>query len=382
MKIKRFLEKDARTAMSRARAELGAEAVILSNKSVGGRVELVAAIDIDEAALEHNDIFAEYQRDQGPGAAPVDAATLADLQRELGNLRSMIEDKLSHMSWRSMAGVPSTKAAVQARLAGIGLSPPLTGSLVDILPAQGDVEDYWMMVLQMLTSRLVVEQQDQFLETGGHVALMGCTGVGKTTTAAKLAARCVHRYGRDSVALVSTDRFRIGGQEQLQIFARYLGVPFVVATDAKALKSALGKLAKCHLVLLDTAGLGQRDEKLYAQHQMLTAAVRDIRTYLVLSAAAQGEALRETAERFGTADLTGAIVTKVDEAVSLGGILDALVEHALPLAYVSEGQQVPDDLAPAVARSLVARAAELGFRDGEQSPDSLPRVQSPLMGSQ
>ena len=312
----------------------------------------------------------------------MDAATLADLQRELGNLRSMIEDKLSHMSWRSMAGVPSTKAAVQARLAGLGLSPSLTGSLVDILPAQGDVEDYWPMVLQMLTSRLVVEEQDQLLETGGHVALMGCTGVGKTTTAAKLAARCVHRYGRDSVALVSTDRFRIGGQEQLQIFARYLGIHFVAATDAKALKSALGKLARCHLVLIDTAGMGQRDEKLYAQYQMLHAASRNIRTFLVLSAAAQSEILKETVQRFGDAELAGTIVTKVDEAGNLGGVLDALIEHALPLAYVSNGQQVPDDLAPAVARSLVARAVELGFQGDEHAPESLSRVQSQLMGSQ
>ncbi|NND67030.1 MAG: flagellar biosynthesis protein FlhF [Halioglobus sp.] len=367
MRIKRFLEKDARTAMSRARAELGPEAVILSNKSVGGKVELVAAIDIDEAALEHNDIFAEHQRELGAGSTPVDAATLADLQRELGNLRSMIEGKLAQMSWRSMAGVPSAKAAVHARLAGLGLSASLTGSLADILPAQGEMEDYWPVVLQMLVSRLNVPEEDRLLDSGGFVALMGSTGVGKTTTAAKLAARFVLRHGRENVALVTTDCYRIGGQEQLQIFARYLDIPCVVATDAKELRSALRKLASRHLVLIDTAGMSQRDEKLHGQYQMLEDTGLDIRTYLVLSATAQREALQETIQAFKGAELAGAIATKLDEAVSLGGLVDTLIENSLPLAYVSDGQQVPNDLAPAAARSIVARAVALAADGAEDA---------------
>lgn len=354
--------------MSRARAELGPEAVILSNKSVGGKVELVAAIDIDEASLEHNEVFAEHRRELGHGAAPVDPATLADLQRELGNLRSMIEDKLSQMSWRSMAGVPSAKAAVQARLAGLGLSPALTGSLADILPAQGEVEDYWPVVLQMLVSRLVVQPEDELLEKGGYVALLGATGVGKTTTAAKLAARLLLRSGRDDVALVTTDRYRIGGQEQLQIFARYLGIPCVVATDAKELRAALGKLASRHLVLIDTAGMSQRDEKLHGQYHMLRDTGLNINTYLLLSATAQHMALQETVRVFEDDMLTGAIVTKLDEAVSLGGLLDTLIESALPLAYCSSGQQVPDDLAPASARALVGKAVELYSEGAAQAP--------------
>jgi len=134
----------------------------------------------------------------------------------------------------------------------------------------------------------------------------------------------------------------------------------VAATDAKELRAALAKLSQRHLVLIDTAGLGQRDEKLYGQYQMLQSTGLDISTYLLLNATSQYEALKETLQVFGADELTGAIVTKLDEAVSLGGLLDSLIESALPIAYVSDGQQVPDDLAPADGRALVSRAVELG----------------------
>ena len=220
-----------------------------------------------------------------------------------------------------------------------------------------------------------MEQQDHVLETGGIVALMGCTGVGKTTTAAKLAARCVLRYGRDDVALVTTDIYRIGGQEQLQTYARYLDIPCLVATDAKELRAALGKLRSRRLVLIDTAGMGQRDERLYQQYQMLRATGLAINTYLVLSATAQLRALQETIRVFRANELAGAIVTKLDEAVSLGGLLDALIESELPLAYVSDGQKVPNDLAPASARHFVDRAVRLAEQDPEtgEAADIAPR---------
>lgn len=369
MKIKRFQEKDSRTAMARARAELGPDAVILSNKKVGGQVELVAAIDLDEAAFEHNETLAEHRREEGSGAAPVDATTLADLQRELGFLRSMIEGKLSQLSWRDMAGQPSAKAGLQARLAGLGLTPSLCGPMVDILPAQGDVDDYWQVVLQMLTSRLMVPEEDRLLNKGGIVALMGTTGVGKTTTAAKLAARSVLKHGREHVALVTTDCYRVGGQEQLQIFAQYLGIPCVVATDGRELQDALAKLESRRLVLIDTAGMGQRDLRLYQQYRTLHSVGYDIDTYLVLSATAQLRTLRETIEVFGDNDLEGAIVTKVDEAGELGTVLEALIESDLSLAYVCSGQQVPNDLSPAVAKQFVDKAVALVSDDIAAAPE-------------
>ena len=145
-------------------------------------------------------------------------------------------------------------------------------------------------------------------------------------------------------------------------------MPFAVATDSRELHAALDQLTPRPLVLIDTAGMSQRDARLYEQYRMLIASGYDIDTYLVLAASAQFGALTETLQVFGERDLAGAILTKVDETASLGGALDALIESGLPLAYVSEGQQVPDDLAPAQARQLVAKAVQLAAEDVDAGP--------------
>ncbi len=373
MKIKRFLDKDSRSAMTRVRMELGADAVILSNKNIGNQVELVAAIDLDEAALVDSDSLAPAAVGQAQPVPDVDGATLTGLQRELGNLRSMIEGKLSQLSWQDMARRPSPKAALQARLAGLGLSRELCGLISDILPVQEDLDQYWDMALEMLASRISAMQEDSLIDEGGIVALMGSTGVGKTTTIAKLAARCVQRYGRKQVALVTTDSYRIGGQEQLQTFANYLGIPMAVATDGPELSAVLKKLSSRKLVLIDTAGMSQRDIRLYEQFSMLNSVGYDIDTYVVLPATAQLHALREVVSVFGERELAGAIVTKVDEAVALGGVLDVLLDSRLKLAYVTHGQKVPEDLTPARARSLVAKAAELANQEAATPSGNMKR---------
>ncbi len=211
----------------------------------------------------------------------------------------------------------------------------------------------------MRASRLPEMAGDSLINKGGIVALMGSTGVGKTTTIAKLAARFVMRHGRKEIALVTTDCYRIGSQEQLQTFANYLEIPMVVATDAAQLKSALCQLSPRKLILIDTAGMSQRDLRLYKQFSTLNSVGYDIDTYVVLSATAQQAALHEVVDVFGAAALAGAIVTKVDESVSLGGILDVVIGNRLNLAYVSEGQKVPEDIVPARADYLLSKAVEL-----------------------
>ncbi|MCB1843264.1 MAG: flagellar biosynthesis protein FlhF [Halioglobus sp.] len=386
MKIKRYLEKDSRSALARVRAELGPEAVILSNKNVGGQVELVAAIDLDESAFTETDTApapapqpaasrAQPRLQPVPPAhaepAGFDAggASLAELQRELGNLRSMIENRLSQMSWRDMAGRPPAKAVLQSRLAQLGLSRTLSGVISDILPAEGDVEEYWEVALQMLASRVPVMREDALIDDGGVVALLGATGVGKTTTIAKLAARFVLRHERDQVALITTDCYRIGGQEQLQTFARYLGIPVMVATDARELRAALDHLMPRRLVLVDTAGMSQRDPRLHEQFSMLKSVGYDVDAYVVLPATAQLRALREVVNLFGEDALAGALVTKVDESADLGGVLDVLIENRLPVAYVSGGQKVPKDLVPAASRALIDQAVALASAEPDVETD-------------
>lgn len=403
MKIKRFLDKDSRSAMAQVRAEMGGDAVILSSKNVNGQVELVAAMDFDEKALEErladsqdrsssfdldldaaettNHSVGQRQPVHGmpatgagnagesiPRAFEYDSAeepvysasspTLVDLQRELGNLRGLLESELAQLSWKDMAGRPSVKAALYNRLTKLGLSRAICGAIADKLPAKGDLDAHWNKALGMLSRRIQV-MGDSMLNDGGIVALVGSTGVGKTTTIAKLAARFVMRHGTKQVALITTDCYRIGGQEQLETFANYLGIPMIVATDGKQLKAALDQLSSRKLVLIDTAGMSQRDVRLYEQFATLTSVGYDIDTYVVLSATAQQGSLNEVVQVFGKKALSGAMITKVDESSSLGGVLDVVVKNDLTLGYVSTGQKVPEDIMPARADYLITKAVEL-----------------------
>jgi flagellar biosynthesis protein FlhF len=363
MKIKRFLDVDSRRAMAQVRAQLGADAVILSNKTVDGQVEIVAAMDFDAAAFASAESTVPSDSPGSPVSNEIDSPTLTDLQRELGNLRSMLEGKLSHLSWRDSAGKPSPKAALHTRLVRLGLSRALCGVICDMLPAQDDLEEYWKSALKMLASRIAVTEADSLINDGGIVALMGSTGVGKTTTVAKLAARFVLRHGCKEVALITTDCYRIGGQEQLQTFAEYLGIPMVVATDGPQLQSALDQLSPRKLILIDTAGMSQRDLRLYEQFSTLNSVGYDIDTYVVLSATAQHRALHEVVDVFGKNALAGAMVTKVDESVGLGGVLDVVIKNRLSLGYVSQGQKVPEDLIPARVEYMIDKAVELMDQD-------------------
>tara|TARA_R110002110_G_C13470513_1_gene720881 strand:- start:118141 stop:119271 length:1131 start_codon:yes stop_codon:yes gene_type:complete len=352
MKIKRFIDKDSRSAMARVRAEMGPDAVILSNKNVNGQVELMAATDFDEAALQG----------QMAAAAPVmppaaDGPSLVELQRELEKLRGMVEGELSQMAWRDMAERPSSRAALASRLGKLGLSRALSGSIADRLPRQGSLDELWRQALHFIAGQLPV-LDDDLGESSRIVALVGSTGVGKTTTIAKLAARYVLRHGGRQVALITTDCYRIGGQEQLETFAGYLGIPMMVATDGPQLRVALDKLSSRKLVLVDTAGMSQRDIRLYEQFATLNSVGYDIDTHVVLSATAQPASLNEVVQVFGRDALAGAIVTKLDESTSLGGVIDTVIRNKLKLSYFSVGQKVPEDIIPARAEYLVSRAVE------------------------
>jgi flagellar biosynthesis protein FlhF len=359
MKIKRFLDKDSRRAMARVRAELGREAVILSNKTVDGQIEIMAAIDVDEVALMSNAELSSPHDVMDLTVPGDDSPTLNDLQRELGNLRNMLEGKLSQLAWRDMADKPSVKAALYSRLSRLGLSRVLCGEIVDSMPTTRNLEGDWKNAQDLLSQRMHVMPGDELLNSGGVVAIVGSTGVGKTTTIAKLAARFVMRHGSKQVALISTDSFRIGGQEQLETFASYLGVPVVVATDGKELQQALDKLVDRKLVLIDTAGMSQRDVRLYEQFSTLKSVGHDIDVYIALSATAQQRALSEAVQVFGKEALAGAVITKMDEATGIGGLLDVIIRNRLKLSYVGTGQKVPEDLIPARVEYLMEKAVEL-----------------------
>jgi flagellar biosynthesis protein FlhF len=234
--------------------------------------------------------------------------------------------------------------------------------VVDNLP--DDVENMeggmdW--VRSVLDSNLpVMEDEDALMERGGVFALMGPTGVGKTTTTAKLAARCVMRFGASKVALLTTDSYRIGGHEQLRIFGKILGVSVHAVKDGADLQLALSELRNKHIVLIDTIGMSQRDRLVSDQIAMLCHAGQPVQRLLLLNATSHGDTLNEVVQAYQRAPdqqpLAGCILTKLDEATNLGGVLDTVIRYKLPVHYVSTGQKVPENLYVATRKFLIKSA--------------------------
>jgi flagellar biosynthesis protein FlhF len=362
MKIKRYFAPDIRQAIRKVRDEQGPDAVILSNRAVDGGVEIVAAVDYENfvAGIDTPAAASAPPRPapavpagRAAEAAPADDAVSA-MGRELKNLRGMLEHQLSGLAWGELGRRHPQRVLLIRQLRELGLSAALAQRIGNEIPEQPDMERAWRQALALFARYLPVTDDD-ILAHGGVVALVGPTGVGKTTTVAKLAARALLRHGPKSVALVTADDQRIGAHEQLKIYGQILDIPVRVARDHRTLQAAISELRAHRLILIDTAGMSQRDLRLAEQLAMVRGGSSAVKLYLVLSANGQIAALEETVAAFGAGRVQGAIITKVDETASLGGVLSVLAAHQLPVAYVSEGQRVPEDLAPARAHNLVAR---------------------------
>ncbi|MEJ2344757.1 MAG: flagellar biosynthesis protein FlhF [Gammaproteobacteria bacterium] len=377
MKIKRYFAPDMRQAIRKVREEQGPDAVILSNRRVNGGIEIIAAVDYDES------LFGQVAQDRAPAvAAPEPAAddgverentpapaasagvewaqdpVLMEMRQEIRSLRGLLENQLSHLAWGDLARSNPLRAGVLQRFRDMSLGSDLSQQLAEQVHEADDLEHAWRQALARLAHRIDVTDDD-ILTRGGVVSLVGPTGVGKTTMVAKLAARYALRHGKRHVALVSTDSFRIGAHEQLQTFGQLLGVSVYSAPDSDSLSKVLTDLADKHLVLIDTAGMSQRDIRLSEQLATLQHVDREILTYLVLSANIHGSTADEVVRTFRRVPLHGCILTKLDESACLGGPLSAVIRYRLPVAYVGDGQRVPEDVHPARAHSLVSRAVAL-----------------------
>lgn len=383
MKIKRFFAPDTRQAIRMVREDQGPDAVILSNRRVKGGIEIIAAVDYDEsifAEVAHQGRTDEHEKtESSPGEvaqtkdfnstnavhAPESPAVewaqdpaIVEMRHEIQNLRGILENQLSHLAWGEMARSQPTQAKIVHQLMEMGIAAEISNRVAaQIEPAQ-DADHAWRQALACLSRQLIVTDDD-ILTHGGVVALVGPTGVGKTTTVAKLAARFTLRHGQHQVALISTDSYRIGAHEQLLTYGRILGVPAYVAEDPEELQSKINDLSDKRLILIDTAGMSHRDMRLSKQLSALNQGSPAVRIYLALSANTQFSALNEIVNAFRSVPLAACILTKLDEATSLGGVLSALLENQLPLAYVSDGQRVPEDMHPARAHRLISNAATL-----------------------
>ena len=445
MKIKRFVAKDMRTALTEVKEFLGPDAIILSNKKVAGGVEIAAAIDHDAAAAvkaappvekraeprfavtvadDDNDnamrsdeaasadeapadslkaLLArqmikqqvnsqtaakpqpqqqaprspQFERQTSGGVQGVSTVQLTEISKqqeqqarlvqqqmdamrnEMLSMRQLLQHQVSGLMWQDLARREPVRALVIENLQQLGLSEQVADQLACFMPEELNSADAWDAALELLAGQLSTTNDD-ILRRGGLVALVGPTGVGKTTTVAKLAAEFAKRHGADQVALITTDSYRIGAFEQLATFGRIIGCPVKQAKDSDELALLINQLQQRKLILIDTAGMSQRDVRLAEKLAGLVHNSRvKIKSYLVLSATAQARVMQESVTHFKRIPLSGCIFTKLDECLSLGEVINVAIQNALPVSYLTNGQRVPEDIAVADARLMVQQAEKL-----------------------
>ena len=418
MKVKRFFAQTMAEALKQVSNEMGPDAVILSNRRVDGGVEIVTALDYDEnmarqrlgekageatngarlaemQADQHRHLESELTRSRSRiqevrekrasagaqytgvafndaaleeempvAAAPQEPATnsgysdeLASMKAEINSLRELVSNSSAQTERKKPEGPGNAvQQRLSERLQEFGLGHELAGSLAQ-QNRNARLEDAWKQSLKMLATG-VRTARESWLEAGGVYALVGPTGSGKTTTIGKLAARYVLEHGPDSLALVTTDRYRVAAHEQLFVFGRILNVPVRVVDETHSLDDILDELSDRHLVLIDTAGLTSSDRGYQEQLAELARSHHNIRSHLVVSATSQPRIMKSVWHCYKMANLAGCVMTKIDEALTLGESLGFVMETGLPVAWYTDGQKIPEDLHRAQAVPLVRLGVE------------------------
>ncbi len=309
-----------------------------------------------------------YDRGRDPGQSKGSDTEMETMREEMTSIRRLLEHQVSGLMWQEVERREPLRAMLIKRLERMGVSAELADQMACYIPEDTKPARAWKALLALVADQISVTQKD-ILKRGGIVALLGPTGVGKTTTVAKLAARAAMEYGADNVALVTTDTYRIGAHEQLSIYGRIMGCPVRVAKDSSELADVIYQLRNRRLILVDTAGMGQRDVRLSEQlDTLMQESGSVINSYLVLPATAQRKVLQETIEHFRRIPLSGCILTKLDESLSLGEFISVVIQNALPVAYIANGQRVPEDIVIAQPKYMIAKANELLEKSTENEP--------------
>jgi flagellar biosynthesis protein FlhF len=358
----RFIGATTSDALKQVRQDIGADAIVLSTRDTPKGVEIIA---ISPAAIASMSGTAAPPPTALAPRPAQDNAQHEKLFTLLSEVKELIRSRVAASEWASISENDVDAAEALRMMLNAGFSEDVSGSVADEFKAQQSSR------LTPLAERLqsLVEQRVRrvdALETfdqGGIFPLIGSTGVGKTTVAAKIAARCALRYGRDNVALLTTDTFRIGAQDQIRVYSRIIGIPMAAVSDSDDLTNKLEEFSNRKVILVDTAGMGQRDLKMLEQIKLLKSGAESAHHILVLSSTANLNTLEDVILMYSQAlqadrdsQIHSVIITKTDEAAQLGPVLDCVMRHNLPLLFLANGQQVPEDLSPADVPYLVYRA--------------------------
>lgn len=310
---------------------------------------------------------------------------ISSILSEMRSMRSALESQLTTLSWAGIQQHDPIKAQILSTLLSAGFSAALSRKLAEKLPANIDYGKAIAWLKSVLSKNLnALEDESEMLQQGGVFALIGPTGVGKTTTVAKLAARYVMKYGTQNLGLITTDAYRIGGHEQLRIYGKILGVMVHSVKDEADLKIALNELKNKHTVLIDTVGMSQRDQMVNEQIAMLSNTQTPIKRLLCLNATSTGETLANVVKAYKGKGLEGCIMTKMDEAATIGNALDAIIRERLKLYYVTNGQRVPEDILIANKQHLIQEALNhesLQYLPYKYLADELPIVMANTVGN-
>ena len=336
----------------------------------------------DHVSFEAEQMAMKLQSQQSQGqqleqSSHVSQNDFDKMQQEMASIRKLLEHQVSGLMWQDMAQKEPQRAVLVNRLLALGLNDPIADQIAGYVPSDFSEAEAWQQATKLIGEQLNTTQND-IIHRGGIVALVGPTGVGKTTTIAKLAARFAQVHGHEQVALISTDTFRIAGFEQLATYGKIIGCQVKLAKDSQSLDLLLQQFSDKKLILIDTAGMGQRDIRLAENLANLVSNARvRIRNYLVLAANSQQGVMQENVERFKKVPLSGCIYTKLDESVSIGEIITTSIQNGLPIGYLTDGQRVPEDIKVANAEKLVTLADKMAIKSAKNNVTQMQRAVRP-----